>query len=134
MPTYRLNAPRGVWRAKLYDELLAALPALRPVAVTDAPYPVAQLGLAAGATANEVIAETPDTVTAAQVQAVVNVHDPTPPPLPPDSTRPPALPQALRDKLQPGGGSFTAAEQMIYNRWVYLVLRWLARQTTGSAE
>lgn len=76
----------------------------------------------------------PDAVDESVVAGVVAAHVPQAVTVPPDTVRPPALPQAIRDKLQPGGGAFTAAEQMTYNRWVYLALRWLARQVTGAAE
>lgn len=51
----------------------------------------------------------------------------------PDTQRPPALPAGIRDKLR-AGTALTNAEQTTYNRWVYLVLRWLARAVFGSAE
>lgn len=112
---------------QLNDEL-SATPGLGPVAGT------ASFFLSYRPAASEVVIGYPDSVDEGVVAAVVAAHVPGAVTPPPDTTRPPALPQAIRDKLAPGGGTFTNAEQMVYNRWVYLVLRWLAKQATGQAE
>ena len=128
MQTLSYTAPNGLLLTKLQDELIAAIPALAPVNNR------AVFALTGNEATGAVKLYVADAVDPAQVKAVVNAHTPAPLAAPADSTRPPALPQALRDKLRPGGGAFTAAEQMTYNRWVYLVLRWLARMLTGGAE
>ena len=68
------------------------------------------------------------------VNTLAGNHNPAGSVTPPPDTTPPPLPQALRDKLQPGGGAFTAAEQMQFNRWQYQVDRFIRRTLMGSAE
>lgn len=125
MPIYRTT--KAVNQAQLTDEL-SATPGLAPVNGT------ASFFLTYRPATTEVVIGYPDSVPESVVAGVVAAHVPQAVTAPPDTTRPPALPQAMRDKLAPGGGQFTNAEQMIFNRWMYLCLRWLARMMQGSAE
>lgn len=65
---------------KLLDELLAAIPALRPVPAGDGGLPVAVLHL--WGDGDSITLEVPDAVDEAAVTAVVAAHDPTPLPVP----------------------------------------------------
>lgn len=61
--------------AKLHDELLAAIPALRPVPGARG---LPQAVMLLEARGNRITLQVPDDVTETQVDAVLAVHDPTP--------------------------------------------------------
>ncbi|HEY8342212.1 MAG TPA: hypothetical protein VIK75_04275 [Calditerricola sp.] len=78
----KFNRPHHL--CKLHDEILAAVPALRPVPGSDG-VPVARLLIGGdGQTVEMVVPDDLAPEDLAAIEAVVNVHDPTPPPPPPD--------------------------------------------------
>lgn len=128
MKTQSFTFNQGLNLDKFNDDLIAAnIPGLAPVNGV-ASYTLLRTGT------NTVVLTVADSVDWSLVQAVVNAHTATAPTRPADTTRPDGLPQALRDKLQPGGGAFTAAEQMAYNRINEQRWRYMLRVLTGSAE
>lgn len=78
--------------SKLHDELLAAVPSLQPVTNADGEREAVMRISGDGETLTLVV---PDDAPDADIQAVLDAHDPTPPPLPPDPDE--ELVQAIQD-------------------------------------